>query len=442
MKIVKNAKIVNTVNAARIVNTVNIARTVNTVNDMRKHIALILCMAIFVVAGAAGAPVFASGTPSTWAQEHVNAAVAIGLVPQNLQSNYSQAITRAGFCALAVAVYEAVAGEITGRTAFIDTDDVNVQKAASESIVLGVGDDRFDPDSQLTREQAAVMLSNLAVAVGQPFPQQGSDFDDNGEIAAWAFDSVGYVQAAGVMSGVGDNKFAPKGPYTIEQSIVTIMRTFNIVLGGDAEIGGGQGSGGNQIGGDANGNQIGDDSNDGQPGGDSKSGGSYGGDSNGNGSNGSGSNAGNSYANPFGGDIRFIRTNGYVSGANYPVITVISSIEELEQYYSEYKDIYNFSSREVPYLGSANGFLDAIEDYTEDYFVDNYLIFVLLEESSGSVRHEIARIEDDGTIVIRRLAPEIGTADMAQWHIIFEFNNSFQPERFSVTLNNTAIPVM
>ena len=45
----------------------------------------------------------------------------------------------------------------------------------------------------------------------------------------WAVDAVGQMQATGVMNGVGENTFAPDEDYTREQSIVTIMRLYDIV---------------------------------------------------------------------------------------------------------------------------------------------------------------------------------------------------------------------
>ena len=170
-----------------------------------------------------------NNSPSPWAVEQVFWARAEGLVPTNLQSNYTQAITRAEFCSLAVVVYERVKGEITARTTFIDTDDVNVEKAASVGIVSGVGDNRFDPNGTLIREQAAVMLSNLADAFGQPFPKQAATFADNNSASSWALDGIGKVQAAGIMSGVGDSRFAPKQQYTREQSIITILQIFEVM---------------------------------------------------------------------------------------------------------------------------------------------------------------------------------------------------------------------
>ena len=167
--------------------------------------------------------------PSTWARDYVTRAIELGLVPQALQANYTQAITRAEFTALAVTLYEKQHGEITGRVEFDDTDDINVQKAAYIGVVQGVGDGRFDPWGTLTREQAATMLSRLAYAIGSPLPREAATFADNDAVSYWAIDAVGQVQAAGIMGGVGENRFNPQGAYTREQSIVTILRLFDFI---------------------------------------------------------------------------------------------------------------------------------------------------------------------------------------------------------------------
>jgi len=173
---------------------------------------------------------FSADKPSSWAVDQVNAAIDAKLVPQSLQSKYTQATTRAEFCALAVALYETVTGrEITGRTTFTDTTDVNVQKMAYLGVVNGIGDNKFGPGNKLTREQAATMLSRLADAIGKPLSMQNPAFSDNANISSWAFDAVGQMQATGIMGGVGNNTFAPKSDYTREQSIITMMRLFNIV---------------------------------------------------------------------------------------------------------------------------------------------------------------------------------------------------------------------
>jgi len=194
---------------------------------IKKTIANMLLAALIIVSPMS----VLAESPSSWAVSQVNEAIGLNLVPDFLQSNYTHPITRAEFCALAVALYEAVNGEITGRITFADTNDVNVEKAAYVGIVSGVGDNRFAPHDRLTREQAAVMLARLAQSVGKQIPASSPNFADNNAISSWAVSSVGQVQAAGIMSGTGNNRFSPADPYTREQSIVTIMRAYDFVTG-------------------------------------------------------------------------------------------------------------------------------------------------------------------------------------------------------------------
>ena len=169
-------------------------------------------------------------TASTWAHEGINSAFAYGLIPQNLQAQYTQATTRAEFAAFAVSLYEAVTGrEITELAQFNDTTDINVQKMGGLGVVSGVGGGNFAPNDTLTREQAAVMLARLAYVIGQPLPQSAPAFADNGSISSWAIDGAGQVQATGIMGGVGNNNFDPSGEYTREQSIITMLRLFEIL---------------------------------------------------------------------------------------------------------------------------------------------------------------------------------------------------------------------
>ena len=165
--------------------------------------------------------------PSSWAEEQVKQAISAGLVPESLQSKYTQTATRAEFCALATALYEAATGtEITQRATFSDTSDVNVEKMAGLGVVGGVGDGKFNPNGQLNREQAATILARLAEALGQPLPAGDPTFADNGSISSWAREAVGQVKAAGIMDGTGGNNFSPLQPYTREQCMMTTLRLF------------------------------------------------------------------------------------------------------------------------------------------------------------------------------------------------------------------------
>jgi len=127
-------------------------------------------------------------------------------------------------------LYETVTGrEITERAQFNDTTDVNVQKMGGLGIVTGIGGGYFAPDRTITRQEAAALLARLAYAIGQPLPASAPTFADNAGIASWAVNRVGQVQAAGIMTGVGNNNFAPNGTYTREQSIVSMLRLFELL---------------------------------------------------------------------------------------------------------------------------------------------------------------------------------------------------------------------
>jgi hypothetical protein len=168
--------------------------------------------------------------PSLWAQDDVDRAISLNLIPQDMQFKYTKTTTRAEFCALAVMLYETITDkEIVGRGKFDDTNDINVEKAAYIGVVNGTSPGRFAPHTSLTREQAATMLARLAHATGKPFPQKSTTFGDKGNISDWALEAVGQVQVAEIMNGTSVDTFTPKGPYTREQSIVTMLRMYNIL---------------------------------------------------------------------------------------------------------------------------------------------------------------------------------------------------------------------
>lgn len=125
--------------------------------------------------------------------------------------------------------------------------------------------------------------------------------------------------------------------------------------------------------------------------------------------------------------VQYIRTNGNPDGAAFPRVEIIRSVEELNSYYEVNKDTFDLERNPDPGADFTKGFLDACDKYDAAYFKNGYLVFVLLEEGSGSIRHEVEEttISSDGElgVYINTLTPEAGTDDMAQWHIILEMSN-------------------
>lgn len=100
--------------------------------------------------------------PSDWAKSEIDAAIAAGLVP-TLTGNpkYTDTITREQFAELVVCMVEKVqSGELDiAGDSFTDCTNTAVLKAYAAGIVSGVGDNRFDPTAKTNREQIATMLS-------------------------------------------------------------------------------------------------------------------------------------------------------------------------------------------------------------------------------------------------------------------------------------------
>lgn len=122
-------------------------------------------------------------------------------------------------------------------------------------------------------------------------------------------------------------------------------------------------------------------------------------------------------------DVQYIRV-GSGQGPRNPAYTVISSMNELNQY------TRNFN-RGSHWLTE---YENAISKYSDSYFRDNFLLIVLLEENSGSNRHKVERVDKNGDIIIERLIPEIGTSDMATWSIIIELNNNLKLDKYNIIL--------
>ena len=127
---------------------------------------------------------------------------------------------------------------------------------------------------------------------------------------------------------------------------------------------------------------------------------------------------------------QYVRTNGGWDDYDFPQTRVIPTADYLNDYYEENKEIFNLEKRE--HSGASMGFLDVCERYDAAFFEENYLVFVILEEGSGSVSHEVSQVlytgYDQLSISVDRLVPEVGTDDMAAWHMILEI-----PRQYSVT---------
>lgn len=190
-----------------------------------------------LLAAAMMTAVGAADTPSAWAQKSVDAARAAGIVPAQVNSAFDTAITREDFCSLAAAVYrawekkDALTAYTSSLVSFSDTDNADVLLCASAGVVNGVGNGKFAPQKNITRQEAASMLHRLGVLnknvkndVNDRLPHV---FADGEKIRSWARSDINWVYRQGIMNGTGSNQFTPDGAYTREQSIATTLRLYD-----------------------------------------------------------------------------------------------------------------------------------------------------------------------------------------------------------------------
>lgn len=182
-----------------------------------------------------------------WAEDSILKAIDNNIVPFMLQNNYKNAITRKEFCQIAVQLYMSMTNKnlddiikekniVLNNNIFSDTNDKNILIAYHLKIVNGVGNNKFLPDSKITRQEAAVMLNNLYTQLNLNYKIiEIEKYQDDNYIAQWAKESVYKMSGLknentkiAVFNGVGNNKFLPLGTYTKQESIATIIRIFEL----------------------------------------------------------------------------------------------------------------------------------------------------------------------------------------------------------------------
>lgn len=180
---------------------------------------------------------------SSWAENDILSAIDNHIVPESLQGNYKAKITREEFCELAIRTYSqkrvggiAWEGEYENpKTPFKDVDNVNVSRAYMLGIVSGTGNGNFSPDSFITRQEAAVMLCNLAKILdldANADIENTKAFVDQSYFADWAKESIYKIcsikceSGTPIMAGTGNGKFSPWFNYQRQQAIVTMERLY------------------------------------------------------------------------------------------------------------------------------------------------------------------------------------------------------------------------
>ena len=173
-----------------------------------------------------------------WAKEHILFTVSRGLFSGTSETTFSpdSPLTRGMF----VTAFGRLAGinpaDYQNR-AFTDVKAdacyaPYVNWAAKTGIVGGITSTTFAPDSNITREQMAVILKNYADKMGYPIPKtlEAVTLADNAKISFWAKDAVKAMQQAGILSGKANNLFDPNGNATRAEAATVLHRFVEAII--------------------------------------------------------------------------------------------------------------------------------------------------------------------------------------------------------------------
>lgn len=178
----------------------------------------------------ASASQFTDLTAGSWYYDGVRYALENGLMTGTSARTFApdRPVTRA----MLVTILWRLAGEPYGRVS--PFEDVlpgswyaqAVSWAYDKGIVTGVTATSFQPGAPVTREQLCAILCRYAALTGKNTAASASldAFTDRAQVSAYAEASVRWALQAGLLTGVGDGRLAPRSGATRAQLAVLLQR--------------------------------------------------------------------------------------------------------------------------------------------------------------------------------------------------------------------------
>ncbi|MCD7778911.1 MAG: S-layer homology domain-containing protein, partial [Clostridiales bacterium] len=184
---------------------------------------------------------------SNLAEERVAAAEETGLIPDTLKDIHFQwGAARYDWACLALQavllkadtdLYSYIVdNEITlDYDKYIDVVSPNVLLAEELGLIAPTEGRYFNPDKEITRQEAAYTLNRLCELFGVKTTPKKTAFDDDGNIADWAKESVYNVSGTRidgtfVLPRIGENSFMPTDIsycYYLERGVMAVWRLYN-----------------------------------------------------------------------------------------------------------------------------------------------------------------------------------------------------------------------
>lgn len=159
-----------------------------------------------------------------WAAANIQTLVQKGAISGYPDGSFkpNKTITRAEFATVLV---KALNLNMQSGKTFADTQNHwakdYISTAYNQGIVKGMNDTQFAPDTEISREQMAVMIVNARKLSNR---QSLLNFVDKSSISTWAFPAVATAVENKIFSGYPDNTFRPQGHATRAEAVTAIIK--------------------------------------------------------------------------------------------------------------------------------------------------------------------------------------------------------------------------
>ena len=170
---------------------------------------------------------------SYWSKNEIDTAIKMGLILPSFKDDVSRPITRYEFTKVLMKLNEYIKKKKAEVSlTFDDVSDKDINLAHSLGLVNGVGGlegNRFAGELNLTKQEMSTILYrflnllNVSVDDYKTF-----DLVDLDEVSTWAQKAVQALLSKGIIKGDSMKKIDPMRQVTCEESIVMIVRIFNI----------------------------------------------------------------------------------------------------------------------------------------------------------------------------------------------------------------------
>ena len=176
-------------------------------------------------------------TTSEWAREELNEAYAKGLIPESIISEGWQAPTsRVAAAESIVTIIEKAIGKTLEEIAdengwdllanhFSDTDDKYVTFLRHAGVVSGIGDNKYNPTGEYNRAMIVAMIGTVAEKLFNVTIEGECSFTD---VPDWAARYIGYAEATMRVTGIGGGLFDSFTPIQNQATIVLGLRAFTV----------------------------------------------------------------------------------------------------------------------------------------------------------------------------------------------------------------------